>query len=283
MADNRFFSRTGYLGFVLGIAGQLYVPHTLADPQEHSFVKQASEIAGVDQSGGSNNVPVVLSSQGETLEFCVMNSEKQEFRPQESCRVLMSEFRIPALAYRGRIGVSQMQLVASSHVQLAKEKNVYGRQELVDVLNYAACVMQQVYGATLEVRDLSREGGGRLRPHKSHRDGRDADVGMYVHTDEQGLYSVSRAMLRRGKVDREFMAPQALDANVQFLNELVTGPYEVEWIFVDKKLIHALETYAVGKYGAKFWQPIEDVLKHEPGHRNHYHIRTKVPRAERVT
>ncbi len=266
------FTRTNYAGLALGMLMQIYSSTARAEPQENSFVKEA--------------VPVTFPLErcvNEMQCFAERTENRGEFRPQDMCRIQMGEYSIPSLAYRGRIGLSQKQLVASPHISVAKERNAYGRQELVDVLNYTACVMQTVYGARLEVRDLSREGGGRLRPHKSHRTGRDGDVGVYVYNEERGLYSTSRKIRQRGRLDGEFLATQALDANVHFLHELVAGPYEVERIFVDTKLMGVLKKYAVGKYGEEFWKPIGDVLQHEPGHQNHYHIRTKIIEEGRVT
>jgi len=278
MTYNRNISHARHIGFALGILGQLYAPRLAANPMENSFVKQAVQ-ARYEEGVGSERVESRKVDTTNTLERCVMENKCEsvvDYRPQDRCKAVMNEYSVPATGRRGLIGGSSRRLVGSSHIRLAKEKYTYGRQELVDVLNYAACVMEQVYGTPLEVRDLSREGGGRLWPHKSHRHGRDADVGMYGYNDLQGLYSTSRRMVRGGRVDREFMAPQALDANVQFLSELVRGPYSVERVFVDRKVIRALGAYAIGKYGDAFWQPIKDVLDHEPGHTNHYHIRTRV-------
>ena len=278
MTYNRNISHARHIGFALGILGQLYAPRLAANPMENSFVKQAVQ-ARYEEGVGSERVESRKVDTTNTLERCVMENKCEgvvDYRPQDRCKAVMNEYSVPATGRRGLIGGSSRRLLESSHIRLAKEKYTYGRRELVDALNYAACVMETVYGAPLEVRDLSREGGGRLWPHKSHRNGRDVDVGIYVYNDERGVYSASRKMLRKGRLDLEFMAPQALDANVQFLNELVSGPHKVERIFVDNTLIQALGAYAVGKYGAEFWKPIDNVLDHEPGHRNHYHIRTKV-------
>ncbi len=57
----------------------------------------------------------------------------------------------------------------------------YGTQEMVSLLQWASReVASQHEGAVLMVRDVSREGGGRYRPHRSHQVGRDADVGFYM-------------------------------------------------------------------------------------------------------
>lgn len=57
----------------------------------------------------------------------------------------------------------------------------YGTEELVALLQWAAEeVAREHPGSVLTVGDLSRRRGGRLRPHRSHRSGLDADVGFYL-------------------------------------------------------------------------------------------------------
>lgn len=62
----------------------------------------------------------------------------------------------------------------------------FGTAELVGLLHRAAArVATEHPGPRLLAGDLSAENGGRLRPHRSHRNGRDADVSFYL-VDEAG-------------------------------------------------------------------------------------------------
>ena len=63
----------------------------------------------------------------------------------------------------------------------------YGTEELVALLEWAADeVAREHPGSVLTVGDLSRRRGGRLRPHRSHRSGLDADLGFYLREAETG-------------------------------------------------------------------------------------------------
>ncbi len=265
----------GVLPFVVGAAMNNYSSSARADEYVLSFVKQ------VDVREEKNRE---LVSEERMLEQHIYGVHKPEYKPQEICRLRLREYRVPASGLRGLIGRSQMKLKESEFVDLRKPERSYGRQELVDVVNYSACVMQEVYGAPLVVHDLSREGGGRLRPHKSHRNGRDADVGIYGYDlAEERYYNTTTKMKKRGRLHPDFNNDRALDANWLFIDSLLRGPYEIDMIFLDQKLINGLRSYVVGKYGEEIWNEGGRVLRHEPGHTTHYHIRTKVPVVEPKT
>ncbi|GEM_PF-3619820 len=273
-----YFSSRGK-GLLPFAVGTMMISYTLrGEAEEYApvFVKQVNE-----QKGQGEDEPI---SEGKTLEQCVANRNEREYKPQEICRFRLREYRVPASGLRGLVGRTQMKLKDSEFVDLRKPERSYGRQELVDVINYSACVMQQVYGAELVVHDLSREGGGRLRPHRSHRNGRDADVGIYGFDEaREEYYNTTHSMKKRGRLHPDFNNDQALDANWLFIDSLMRGPYEIDMIFLDRKLINGLRSYVVGKYGEQRWSEAGRVLRHEPGHATHYHIRTKVPSGEPKT
>jgi len=53
---------------------------------------------------------------------------------------------------------------------------------MVALLNSASdTVWASLPGNRLTLGDLSRHSGGRFRPHRSHQNGRDADVGFFIH------------------------------------------------------------------------------------------------------
>lgn len=57
----------------------------------------------------------------------------------------------------------------------------WGTDELVSAVSRAArLVAERLPGAMLTVGDVSRRGGGRFRPHRSHRSGRDVDLAFYT-------------------------------------------------------------------------------------------------------
>lgn len=79
------------------------------------------------------------------------------------------------------------ELVESEHVRLKRPNgDHHGTEELVAMLEgSAASVAEQFPGSRLTIGDLSRRRGGRFRPHRSHRSGRDVDVGFYI-VDAEG-------------------------------------------------------------------------------------------------
>ncbi|MCB9621824.1 MAG: penicillin-insensitive murein endopeptidase [Sandaracinus sp.] len=87
---------------------------------------------------------------------------------------------------RGRL-LRGARLDDTPHVRIRNPSQAYGTAELVALIAWAAeRVAEEHEGAVLSVGDLSRERGGRLRPHRSHRVGRDADLGFYLRDGTTG-------------------------------------------------------------------------------------------------
>lgn len=100
-----------------------------------------------------------------------------------------------AATNNGRL-IAGVPLEASDSIFVRNESNRYGTQELVDVIAWAAGqVDEQTPGSRLVVGDLSRQRGRRLRPHRSHRAGRDADIGFYL-VDADGVPAANERFVR---------------------------------------------------------------------------------------
>lgn len=96
-------------------------------------------------------------------------------------------------------------LRAVNGLHIRTPSHAYGTQEFVDLLSWASAQVEAQYpGSRLLVGDMSRESGGRMRPHRSHRVGRDADVGFYL-VDPSGAPAMNNAFvgLRRTGVGKE--------------------------------------------------------------------------------
>jgi hypothetical protein len=155
----------------------------------------------------------------------------------------------------------------------------WGKPVLVDTLRLA---IHQVLdaapeGTTLVLGDLSKEGGGCLAPHKSHRGGLDADVGFFYRGAQQrrwlGLATADsldadrtwlliKAMLATGRLQMAF-----LDYNLQptlYEAALRAGetPQTLEPIF---------------QYPRPIERAHETVIRHLGGHDNHMHVRLICP------
>lgn len=125
----------------------------------------------------------------------------------------------------------------------------------------------------LQIRDASRQQGGRLSSHHSHQSGRDVDIAYYQRRCPDNV--CNRGRLR----------PDVLDASLQWtLLESWLRSGEVEYIFID----HALQAplyeaaRAAGATRAELstwfqWPRGRNVrvgtIRHVPQHADHLHVR----------
>ena len=203
----------------------------------------------------------------------------------------------------GRFGRTPQQLcstqVLHSGIQIPSQPELYhvrnpseawGTPELVEAIVLASeDVAWQLPGADpILIGDLSRQRGGYLPPHKSHRSGLDADIGIFTTGARQSPVS--------GFVG---ITPDNLDyeANWIFWRSLLeTGL--VERILLDQSLIDAMRAWTVesGNLSAaqaeeifppagtpRLWEK-RGVFQHVAGHRDHIHVRAlcgdEVPREQ---
>lgn len=93
---------------------------------------------------------------------------------------------------RGRLNHA-VRVEPSPSLRVRNPSQAYGTEELVALIAWAADeVARQHPGSSLNVGDLSRERGGRIRPHRSHRVGRDADLGFYLVDAQSGEAAEAR-------------------------------------------------------------------------------------------
>lgn len=135
------------------------------------------------------------------------------------------------------------------------------------------------------VGDISARKGGKLAGHKSHQSGRDVDLGLYFSNQPK-------------KGPKAFISarhhPLDIDANWTLLEALVgasASKSQVEYIFLGYAVQEKLYKWALKKGKSKallermFQYPrgkraMRGVVRHEPGHHDHYHIRFKCPRRD---
>ncbi len=161
------------------------------------------------------------------------------------------------------------------HFIIQRPPRGWGKPLLVDAIRLGvhATQHQNPLMPHVIIGDLSKEGGGCLPPHKSHRAGIDADVGLYF----------------RGAHQRKWLAgatPETLDTDRtwQLLRAfLSTG--KLQFAFIDYSLQQPL--YDAGLRAGepeehlKAWfqwpRPIENahetIIRHLAGHDNHMHVR----------
>lgn len=177
--------------------------------------------------------------------------------------------------------------------------DVYGTDELVDAIQRAARAVDERFpGGTLGVGDLSPRGGGSRPHHKSHENGRDADLIFYSVDDAGHPLPPPNAMPRydrhlRSRSPRdgtpEPIGPRLFDVprNWALVSALVADPeVDVEYLFISKPLRDQLLQYArlvrepdaiVSKAAIALRQPGRRTLPHD----DHLHLRIKCPESDR--
>lgn len=158
----------------------------------------------------------------------------------------------------------------------------YGTAATIDGLIHAAELVRARFPDTprLALGDISARRGGRIRPHRSHQNGLDADIGFYYRDtgDSRWFAPASRSNL---DVERTFALVEAL-----------IGLGNVQYIFVDYRVQKILYEYARDEMGypedvlaAWFQYPNGHkargaVLRHVRGHDDHLHVRFTCPEGQ---
>jgi murein endopeptidase len=136
------------------------------------------------------------------------------------------------------------------------------------VQGLTSTAMEYPGGTIPLVADLSARHGGRLRPHRSHQSGRDADVTYYTTTPgpSPGFRHVPASQL---DVQRQWHLYRYWIENNM-----------VDYVFTDRRMIPALAMQAIEDgtpahiYDAAFGRRgTGGIIRHERGHSDHLHVR----------
>jgi len=151
----------------------------------------------------------------------------------------------------------------------------WGTESVVRSIERAVREVRRCFLETprLYVGDIAREGGGWLKPHRSHQSGLDADLGYYYTTPATWYM---RATAQNLDVKRTWALVRAL----------IEGG-NVEMIFMDVAVQRLLKAYLATLPEAE--QPKEElfssptkrdtVIRHAWGHLTHFHVRFSDPSA----
>ena len=139
----------------------------------------------------------------------------------------------------------------------------FGTRELSDLLYDVSCHMYSLTRARLSMHDASGPHGGRLRPHKSHQNGLDVDVGHF----RRGLSGYENST---GYISSD---AESLAVTWEFVRSLVRHPVGVEYIFWSSRNISRLRLYVIGAWGKEEWDNYSSVFHAERHHTRHMHIR----------
>jgi LysM repeat protein/murein endopeptidase len=185
----------------------------------------------------------------------------------------------------GRL-VDAEQLPAGPGYYRRRPGHAFGTNQTITALLEAIAAVRMAHRTIhdLAIGDISSKSGGRLRGHKSHQSGRDVDLGFYF-----------RGQPAKGPQDFLSANSHELDyeANWSLIHALVgrdASDSRVEYIFVDYRVQKRLYEWAKKKKKASaavleriFQYPrgkytLQGIIRHEPGHSDHYHVRFRCPR-----
>lgn len=162
--------------------------------------------------------------------------------------------------------------------RLNREERSYTTPEVVGAMLDALRMFREKYPDSCEISlgDFSREGGGRLKGHESHQNGRDVDI---------GLFAIGNVALERFRD----MNVKRLDvAKTWHMVQSLVDTFRVEKIYLDRSIQARLYRHAQGEgvsseYLARVFSraggrgDAGSIMEHEPGHRGHMHVRFFTP------
>ncbi len=161
----------------------------------------------------------------------------------------------------------------------------YGTAEMIRGLQDAFFAVKKKHPKVhdIVVGDLSKKEGGRFPPHKSHQTGLDADIGFYfkgmkpegpkvfldamkMKLDLEANWALIEALAgdseAKSRVDYMFIGYGVQEKLYKYAKSIGVSDRRLEWLF----------QYPRGS------RAMRGMIRHEPGHTNHIHIRFKCPR-----
>lgn len=165
-----------------------------------------------------------------------------------------------------------------------KDGNYYGNYATMEFLVRASFWLNRLKpGFPLEVNDISSQRGGRLRPHVSHQNGLDMDVGFFFKNLRENYYG--RTTLTKGGLDPNF--DRTLQWNF-FKSIMKYYNDKIFMIFVHPRVKKAMceEAYKSGDLSASSVKSntltiAQETLRRlvpESGHYDHFHTRLRCPK-----
>ncbi len=178
-----FLKLVVFAGTLASIGSSVSVGQPRAEPSP--AVRAATrDVTVPSPSGGESREPPSEQGRDDRLEGPGAATDGPTFHESRTSSVGSTS--------RGRL-LRGVRLGPTPHLRVRNPSQAFGTVELVALVTWAAeQVAGEHPGASLNVGDLSRERGGRLRPHRSHRVGRDVDLGFYLRDATTGEAAESR-------------------------------------------------------------------------------------------
>jgi len=149
----------------------------------------------------------------------------------------------------------------------------WGTPETVAAVSDCLCRFKTRFPGAPDVTlgDLSRQGGGRLGRHLSHRSGRDVDLGYITNPPQSGGYFNRNA--RYGNLDAE---------KQWWIVKCFLDRGNVRFIFLNWPALSALKSFVKSRPELSFYMRFfpggsSPVISADREHRNHLHVRFDCP------
>lgn len=182
------------------------------------------------------------------------------------------------------------QLPAGPGYYRRRPRRAYGTNETISLLLEVIRIVRDRHKGLhdLAIGDISRKKGGALGGHASHQSGRDVDIGLYFHTYPT---PPPKGFISERHPDHKLHLPATWT-----LIEAVAGRNKAtsraEYVFLDHAVQKRVYEWALAQGKSKkqlawmfqYPRPASTpagLVRHEPRHRDHLHIRFKCPRRSR--
>jgi penicillin-insensitive murein endopeptidase len=171
----------------------------------------------------------------------------------------------------------------------------YATDELVHAIEHVARRVQKEYpGSILGIGDMSLKGGGDSVLHRSHENGRDADLIYYAVDENKRPVAPADSMPRYPYFDLRARAPLPQEHGVVYgpfsprffdvrrnwalVRALLEEPaIEIQYLFIHNRLRERLLSYAAGEGEDQALLERAEYILHQPGdsapHDDHLHVR----------
>jgi hypothetical protein len=175
----------------------------------------------------------------------------------------------------GRI-INAVPFPADGNWLVVNPKQAWATQETVDFVVDAVEMVNKRWpdSPAIRINDISDKDGGWLRPHRSHQNGRDVDLGFYYPTTEPVRIRERERVI---DVARTWTLLRSL---------LVAG--DVQVILLDRRVQAVLRDHAASEgedpnwLKAVFDNGAASLVKHARRHRDHLHVRYYNGRAQEL-
>lgn len=187
-------------------------------------------------------------------------------------------------ASRGQL-VDGMQLPKGRGYYRRRPSRAWGANHTIHHVRRAVSVVRARLPRVhdLAIGDISAAKGGPLADHRSHQSGRDVDIGLYYKKVPNGY---PQSFIR---ADAHDLDPRATWMLIETLADTEPSASGVEVMFLDYALQKVLYEWAKdngvsrAKLKRVFQYPrgegsLSGVVRHEPGHDTHVHVRFKCPK-----